>query len=237
MGKQKLSEYEIEGLYGFGGTDQDGEWYSSGPGGYTYIQNTVLDCKHNYSVYFRRNCLETGFLAYIYLCINACNSDNFLLGYTKFYSLKECKWYAMEFIKDFEQSNRFDKIIVPYIKEMYRPVFSYIDDVLCLIGYTALGVGNDLNDQCGANSRIQFSYFKENTPEFYSIKSREFYEESEYGVCKIQINSGSRSSGGISGDELTKVKTDIGVLREKYNLPEFKKRITRFDLTRQDKYW
>ncbi len=234
MQKEKLSEYRITGLYGHGSTDQDGEWRQSDNGGYMYIQNTCVDCKHNYHVDIRPNISESGFVMYLYLCLDACNSDNFLLCRTKFKTLKECKWFAVEYIKDYEASDKFDKIIIPKLESLYKPVYTYVNGKSEIVGQTIFGCFSDVSGYDLATK--QFRYYHKDLPNYYSLvnwNNRMFFHEGNNDTIHyVELNGGSRCSSCLRGDEYSKVRQEIDQIKERLGLKSKVNEVfIRYDLT------
>ncbi len=212
--KRKLAKYKITAMHGFGGTDMSGEWHGNGSY-YTNIRNTLVDCKHNYQVEFHKMFNRQGYDLIVFLCLDAINSNDYkLFQQRRVKTLKECKLVAMQFIREYETLDSFDKNILPELNQRYRPVYAYINNELCEVGQTIFGCISDVSGL--GHIKNQYRYYHQNQPDYYNIRSKKFYYPSisGEGLSYIELDCGVMIGGGVTGNELAKILSDIENIKQ-----------------------
>jgi len=238
----KFNISALRAMYGYGGIDIFDEWQSDG-NYYKYLGKDLYDLKHNYQVDFRKNYTtsqKTGrqyvksYNVYVFLCLNASNSKEFTVFRGESKTLSQAKKSAFDQIIAYEQSDRFEQEIVNvYLPRMAKPVFTYINNILTLIGTTYHYCGSDSDYKL--RDKETWLYYNDDIPEYNKYKMFYALDVSNFlcpeGTSKVHITQ--KFSTGYSGGQIWDNEVKVPLVKEMLKLikdnPRYKSLLDRLD--------
>jgi len=157
--KSELTYGILKTMYCRGGTDITGEWIPLLGQYYDYINNWIYNINHNYQVKIYKQ-KENEWHLMIYLCLTACNSDEVKLFDDYYTTKKEASRIAIDFIKEYDSSEKSWNDIENWKQQHAKPVFRVNDNDIVLIGTTYGSIGSD------KNSKNHFNYYNDDLPQY-----------------------------------------------------------------------
>lgn len=213
----------FKSMYGTGGIDIDGEWQWSGSH-YQELTRGVHDVQHHYYISFSRNGYigrTKGWYVSIYVCLSACNSNDYRILYEKTKTLKAAKELAVKRINEFETNNEFqEKIIEEYLPKNAKPVFADNNGELVFIGTTYDSEYQDMQ-KVWEGREDRWLYYHDNIPNYKDYRMFYSVRKSWNKKDELFVSRSEKSWGGYSGGSVTEIELRNRIIEMTRKMPQF----------------